>query len=129
MLSDGFTLIESLISMGLLFIVLTAGMSFYFNSNEFLVMAMHKKIATELVNSELEELRGTAYSQIITKTELPVTVGGFDFTPTITAVLVDGDDPPDGINDYKEVTVKVAWTEAGGFSPSKDITMVTYIAP
>ena len=125
---SGLTLVEVLISILILSILLAGGLSFYFNSSEFMGLAMHKKMALELANEKMEECK-----RVITLTALDamdnnpnpgpetINVGGLSATRT-----VDVSDPGNGEVGYRLVNVNVIWTEAGK-SSSKNVQMVTYI--
>src|SRR5262245_50589486 len=112
----GFGLIESLVSLLLLSIVMVAGMAFYTHCDEQLGMAMHKKMATEIANCKMEDLKRNGYGSLPavgTPVVETITVGQLAATRTTT--VTDKDDPAGGTTpDYKEVKVRVNWTEAGG---------------
>ena len=127
----GFGLIETLISLLLLSIVLIAGMSFYFNGDEFMGLAMHKKMAQEIANSKMEDWKRAGYGSLPaagTPVVDNITVGGLSATQTTT--VTDQDNPPGGTNpDYKEVKVRVNWTEAGKLTAPQQIELTTFMAP
>lgn len=131
--SQGLTLVEVLISLLLLSIVLTGGLAFYFNSSEVMGLVTHKKFAAELASSILEGLKKDGYAS------LPAAGPG---TPT---ALTATDDPEGIIRNlsatktvsvtdigfpvqYKEVGVRIRWTEAGETNP-REARHVTYMAP
>jgi prepilin-type N-terminal cleavage/methylation domain-containing protein len=125
----GFTLIENMISMMLLTIVLTAGLSLYHNANQFTKLAVHKKIATELVNSRIETFKKDGYGSLplpSTPEILTLTIGGLSAQQTAT--ITDIDEPVNGTTDYKKIQVEVVWTEAGR-NTARKIESTTYIAP
>src|SRR6185503_3413373 len=93
---SGFTIIESLISLILLAIVITGGMQFYFNAQKIVSLASHKKIAIQIANTRLEEIRRNGYGSLEEPaTGVPqacptaVTVGGLSATCTEATVAVD----------------------------------------
>src|SRR3989338_7323306 len=113
--TKGFTLIESLISILLLVVVLTAGLSFFFNGDEFLTLASHKRMATEIANSTMEDLKAglsvpSASDVVIGSLQANVSDG---LGMTVTTQNVDVDNPIDGTDDCKQHTVVVEWREAG----------------
>jgi prepilin-type N-terminal cleavage/methylation domain-containing protein len=122
----GMTLVENLVSMMLLTIVLTTGMSFFFGANKMTTLVVHKKMATELVNTKMEDLRRVAYSSVITAAAENVSVGAL--TGQRTVVVTDVDDPVGAGTDYKEVRVGVSWVEAEN-NTTRATEAVTYIAP
>ena len=126
--SDGFTIIETLISIVLLAITLTGGISIYFYSDRVVTLMGHKKMAAEIANSRMEELRELDYS-VFSSTYDPtnspfedsVMVGGISATRKITTAHSN----PSG---YMEVKVNVSWTEAGLTQP-RDFEITTFIVP
>ena len=129
--NKGFGLIETLISILLLSIVLTGGMAFYFNGNEFMGLAKHKKMALEIANSKLEDLKNFGYGSLPPAGTLVVTniaVGGLSAVQTTT--VTNQDDPVGGNPvDYKEVRVRVDWTEAGKITAPQQIDLTTFMSP
>lgn len=129
----GFTVIESLISMLLLGVILTGGLSIYFNSKKILTLVQHKKIATEIANSKLEEIRSlspTALSAIYgTATpgteELIETINGpMNVDPASTMnVFVNHFT---GTPDYRSFRVNISWLEANNVDP-REVELFTYI--
>ncbi len=127
--NNGFTLIENVISMMLLTIVLTAGMSLYHNANQFSKLVIHKKMTTELVNSKIETLKKDGYNNLPSPGNpevLNIQIGGLAAAQTTTVINID--EPVDGTTDYKMVNVEVAWTEAGK-NTTRIIESTTFISP
>jgi len=124
---SGFTLIENMISMMLLTIVLTAGLTLFHNANQFTRLVVHKKIATELVNSKIEALKSDGYGSLPSVPEiLTLAIGGLSAQQTTTITNID--EPVDGTTDYKQIKVEVVWNEAGK-NTARKIESTTYIAP
>ena len=130
--NQGFTLIETLISILLLSIILFAGMAFYFNGDEFMTKAMHRKMAQEMANSKMEDLKRAGYANLpasgTSVVDATVKVGGLSATRTTT---VTNKDDPSGGNpiDYKEVKVRVDWNEAGKVTASpQSFSITTFMA-
>lgn len=124
----GFTLVETLISILILAILLAGGMSFYFNSSDFMALAMHKKMALELATEKMEECkRVTTLSALDALDNNPtpgpesISVGGLSATRT-----TDVSDPGNGESGYRLVEVNVVWTEAGK-NTSRNVDLITYI--
>ncbi len=127
--SSGFTLIENMVSMVLLAVMLTGGMGFYHYSNEATKLTVHKKLATEMVSSKMEELKRQGYVSLPPVSTPEVTtllVGGLTAQQTVTVTDIDEDS--NGFTDYKQVDVKLAWTEAGRQSP-REMDLTTYLVP
>lgn len=128
----GFTLIESLISLLLLSIILAGGLSFYFNSDEIMSLAMHKKIAMEMANQSMEKIKKDGYANLLPPTigfvsgpfGSAMTFGDFTAQTQQRVTHVEGISP----NINKMIEVKVSWTEAGK-QTSREILLATYMAP
>jgi prepilin-type N-terminal cleavage/methylation domain-containing protein len=128
---QGFTLVEALTALILLSIFSLSGIAIYANSNEIQTMAMHKKIATEMASSKIEEYRKYGYSSLPTSgtpVVQNINVGGL--SAIMTTNVADVDDPVGGAQavDYKQVQVNITWTETGK-STAKDVELTTYIVP
>lgn len=114
--SSGFTLVEVLISILMLAIVLTGGMALYHNASEIMAHMVHKKVAMELADLEMEGIKELTYNSIIPLDETTITGAPLaNAKKTITVTEVDAK--------YKEVGVKVAWKDN-----SKSVELLTYIA-
>ena len=147
-----FTLIECLISILILAILLAGGMSFYFNSNSFMSLAMHKKIALELATEKMEDCKrvdcltsATCANSLESKDNWPgpgesISVGGLNATRWVD--VCDPADPNAKLfsnpsfpcfnnaeTGYKVAGIIVRWTEAGKDPNTsfKDVDLVTYI--
>ena len=135
--SQGLTLMETLVSILILFISMTAGMSFYFNARSILTKAMHKKMALEMASQKMEELRNQGYSLLPAATAafqdaVPNTVTFQNSSSNFTAGMkyrITGS----GATDNKMVEIQVNWSEAGAgpgtSSVPMDITLATQMAP
>ena len=134
----GLTLIECIISIVLLAVVLTGGLSLYFNASKIMALVTHRKLATEVASWTMENLKKSSYASLassgptaIPRCPTPINpdnecdniLGDLSGFKTLTVTTI-GTSP----NDYKQVAVKVEWTEAGR-TTSKDteINLVTYI--
>jgi type II secretory pathway pseudopilin PulG len=125
------TYIEALISLLLLSVILSAGIRVYFNADEIMVVSTHKKIALEIADAALEEIKRNGYSSLPPGgTILPVqqiTVGGIQAEKRLLVFDRD-EDPADGTVDYKEVRVEIQWQEAGSDVQRQD-RITTLIGP
>jgi len=129
----GFTLAEVLISILILAIMLTGGLSFYFNSDAVIGQVSHKKLATEIANSILENLKKAGYDSLpapgagtpvaLTSTDDPVGILK-DLSATKIVTVTDLGNPVA----YKQVEVSVTWTEADE-SKAHEIKFSTIMAP
>lgn len=55
--TEGFTIVETLIAMVIFTIVLTGGIALYYNTSKVSMLAVHKKMATEIINAKMEEIK------------------------------------------------------------------------
>ena len=141
--SDGFTLIECLISIILLVIVLAGGMKFYFNASDIMTMAMHKKIAMEMATQAMEQMKDSGYTCLsyptpggcpttaplgTWETATPVTFnnGNFSFTAQKQRRITNVEGASPNIN--KKVEVQFSWSESGKSTPNV-INLATNMAP
>jgi len=132
--SRGFTLIESLISILLLSICLAGGIKLYFYADQLSALSIHKRVANEMINSRIEDLRNSSYNSITTTgTAVSITtinVGGLSANEFVTVRLVDQTGQPITPYAFKEVTVRVNWSESEDPNLNqRDYEVVTYIAP
>ena len=116
--NKGFTIIESLISILLLAIVLAGGVSFYHNSDALMSMAMHKKMATEMANSQMEYLKIVPYDNLTNSTTI-INVGSLSGGQTVVVTPIDAN--------YKSANVLVNWVETDK-NTTQVMNLVTYIA-
>ena len=137
----GFTIIECLISILLLAITLAGGMAFYFYSTGYLAAATHRRIAAELANARLEEIKNAGYANLPEPAPAapglwddpdvpgvppePVTISGLTGQQE---VYVRDIDINGGGTDYKQVEVKIIWNEPSR-AGSQEVTLDTFIAP
>jgi len=122
----GFTMIENLISVLLLGVTLCAGMMLYYNGDEIVALATHKKFVTETINSKMEDIRASGYDSIEDPGYVDVdyfTIGGLQVQQIMTV-----SNPPDGATDYKQIDIQASWTEAGS-SSTRTITLTSLVAP
>jgi len=127
--SDGSTLIEILVSMIIMTITVLGGMALYFNASELQKMAMHKKMATELANSQMEKLRTMSCAAIsaLDHNWTDLQIGG------LLLAGADGKgikvEPPVDQGNYCEVEIKIKWNEVGQINRDFDINLATFVAP
>ena len=132
----GFTIIEALIAIVLFAITLSGGMAIYFNANRIVTLSTHKRLAVEIANRTMEEFRADGYAAFDTAYPASVTdqmypdpvnplkIGYIPVTRTVTVV-----NQPDELNpEYKEVGVKISWTEADQVGP-RDIVITSIMVP
>ena len=124
----GFTIIECLISVILLAITMVGSMAFYFYSTGHLAGATHKRIAEELANAKMEEIKNSDYSLINSWAGAGenVTIGGLSWQQEIYVVDVFG--PPNVGIAYKKVQIRTYRNETSKFGTQQDVTIATYIA-
>ena len=119
--NSGFTIIETLISIILLVIIMTGGTAMTFNTDRLLGWVKHKRLATELVNSKLEEIKALGFSgtqaaygacTVLAPCKIPVTLGGLENDPLAPSrvynIVVED---IAGETDILRVNVGVKWLE------------------
>jgi len=131
---NGSTLIEILVSMIIMAITLLGGIALYFNASEIQKMAVHKKMATELANSRMEELRSMSCAAItaLNHNWADLQVGGLLLAGADSKgikVLLPINRSPAGKSNYCEVEVQIKWNEAGQIKRDFDINLASYVAP
>ena len=123
----GISLVEVLISVLLLTIILAAGQNFYFNASAIMAQAMHKKIAMEMANQQMETNRVNGYASLPNPAtgnwENPVAVSFADFTANARRRVTDLGTPP-----QKKVEIEVKWLESGK-QDQRVINLATYVSP
>jgi len=120
--NQGSTLIETLISMVIVGITTLGGMALYFNAAELKFMAVHKKMAIELVNSKLEEYRALNCSELTTNITTVVELNESDDHIELIAVL---EEVVDTTNCTVEVSVN--WNEVGQNQRNLKVKFITYV--
>jgi len=105
------------------------------HADQITALSIHKRVANELINSSLEDLRNTDYDSITTSTTgtfitSVYSVGGLSCTQSISVALVDdnGDPATPPFDTMKRVTINVNWGEAQENGVTRDYNFVTYIA-
>jgi prepilin-type N-terminal cleavage/methylation domain-containing protein len=131
---QGFTMIETLISILILLVMMTAGTAFYYNSSRIMAMTMRKKKALEMATQAIENAKDTGYSGLTALgiwQDIPLS--GWDTTdifPQSPAPQrqrrVTNDTVAGAV--FKKVEVSVVWQEPGS-SSSGSIFLATYLAP
>lgn len=113
----GFTLIEILISLLLLAITLVAGIQLFINADKIMTLATHKKIATEVANNKMEEIKTWEYDNVTSLSlqgaDGQSVMGGLTLNKNYEVIERDilNGVVGDGINDYKQVTLNLTWDE------------------
>ena len=134
--NKGLTLIEILISILILAIMMAGGMSFYFNADNMMALAIHKKVALEVAANTLETIKGNGgYSDPTlpltgTCNALTVVTIGLDYQPSVCVNDIDEPIPAgNGSVDFKQVKAIVTWNQSGAYSPSGSVDLTTSMAP
>ncbi len=127
---QGSTLIEVLVSMVIIAVAALGGIALYHNSAELKTIALHKKMASESANSQMEEFRAMAYSDSalnVGVTTSDITVGG------LSADVIDGlgmtvtvTDPGLG---YKKIQVDIDWEEVSQIERNFNVSLITLKRP
>lgn len=137
----GFTLIETLVGVGVFTILLLAVSSIVFQILENIGSSRVRQTATLLAQEKMEVIRNLPYDDIGTIGGIPqgpilgiesVSRMGQTFTVETSIIYIDdpfdGQAPADGIpTDYKRVRVQVSWS---GIYPSRQpVSIVTNLSP
>ena len=118
---QGYLLLEAIICFALISYVLAGGVRFTQFSNEFYVYANHKKLATQIADETLEDLKRNGYHSLPTSTQTStVDLAGISGTQTVAV---------SDVGDYKHVNVNVAWIEAVASNKSESVSMITVMEP
>ena len=131
-----FTLIESLVSVIILSICMAGGIHLYNYADNMTSLAIHKKVANEVINSSMEDLKSSDYFTITgtnnnTFVTTIINVGGLSATESINVVPVDDAGMPvaPGSESFKEITISFVWSEADDVTDDqRSHQIVTYIA-
>ncbi len=127
---NAFTLLEVLISILLLAIILTAGLSIYTNASAIMTKAMHKKIAMEMANEQMELIKNDGYLNLPNPApgtwENPSSITFGDFTAAWRRRITDVEGTSPNIK--KQIELEVSWTEADAQNPTT-IGLATYMVP
>ncbi len=125
--SAGFTLIEVLVSILLLGVIMTGGMALYHNANEIMAYMVHKKVAMELADHALEEIKEKGYGSIAVTDPLNPTETALSSSvlANLSGKEIISVSAPDA--KHKQVDVEIQWKEANSTYP-KSVKLVTYIA-
>jgi prepilin-type N-terminal cleavage/methylation domain-containing protein len=104
-----FTLAEVLVAISIFGITALGVQGLYLGLVRTTNMNAHYAAATELAQAELEELRGTRYVEVDSRSSA-ATVGGIVYT--IASVVSEGVPAAE----MKHIQTTVSWTDAGGVS-------------
>ena len=115
---QGTTLIEVLISILLIAITAMGGIALYFNASEIQGIVLHKKIAIEMANSQMEECRRSGCAP----GSSDITISGLNITNGMTI-----QDSASTWAGYDQKTVSVGWEEAGPTSRNFNVTFTTLV--
>lgn len=138
LIDEGLSLVEIMVSVTILFIVVTAMLPMLLQTTNMAAQAKAQTAITNAVSSYIEEIRALPYEQVaVVGSGVPsasvdatrqVSIGAYTVNMTAEINPVDGGldgDSTDGDEDYKELVI-VAVATAGG-KPALSSTMTTYI--
>ena len=121
--TTGFTLIEAAIAILLLVIILTGGMAYFFYANSALQVANHRRIAAEMAQSTMEQIKSANYTTLAAWSGVSnVAIGNLSGVKNIS---VSGD-IADGQCFYKQITVNITWSQPDKSVPG-EVVLDTYI--
>ncbi len=118
---SGFTLLEILVSLLLLAVTLVGGMALYHNAQKIMALMVHKKVAMELADRQMETVRTTSFGLLAAgeSTESNLRVTGLPANRRTTVTETS--------SKLKEIRVEVNWNEAGQTTPHS-VMLVSYVA-
>jgi len=126
-----FGIIEALMAMAIMTLVLVALLGLLTVSVKAVAATKLSTIATQVANEYIEDIRALPYESVVAgTTEETRTVLGIEFGITTEIIWVDdaadgiGEADPDGPQDYKQVTITVAWLERGA---TKKVSATTFV--
>jgi type II secretory pathway pseudopilin PulG len=144
----GATIVESMLAIALLLIVVIGGAAFIYHNAGAIAIEKNKRIALEVANRRLEEMRASNYEDIIpmpaddwnvhniklvsgswvldSADDENVVINGINFPITTIVQYVDGnaDTPPDS-HDYILANVRVGYR----LNPDERVELVTIFGP
>jgi len=121
----GFSLIEAMIAIILLTLILVGGMAYFFYANDSLKVANYRRIAAEIAQSSMEQIKSANYTTLQSSFDSNVTIGTLTGNRTISVSnqIQDADGSV-----YKQVTVNLTWDQPNKSVPGQ-VVLDTYIAP
>lgn len=117
----GSTLIEVLTSMIVVAITALGGMALYFNSAQIQKIALHKKIAIENANSQMEKYR-TNPGLITPGTPMP-------FTTDIGTGVASASVISESSQTYYQLHIDVDWNELGNVNRNFNVGLFSFVKP
>jgi len=131
---SGFTLIESVIALLLIAMMLSGGLALYLYSQGHLNAAIHRKMATNIANSRMEEIKNGGYGNLPDPAPVspgiwtgPSSVAIAGLTGTETDYVFEFDADGDGLNDSKHIRVDISWHQPDK-TAAQHVTLDTIIA-
>jgi prepilin-type N-terminal cleavage/methylation domain-containing protein len=123
----GLTLIECLIALLLLAITVVGGMSFYFHSNQYLRGSIYRRLAAEIANAQMEQIKRNGFAGLPAAdglwTSQTIDIGGLTGGGTQNVYVYDVDSGA-----YKHVLIETDWQEPGQTTQER-VRLDTHIAP
>jgi len=116
--NQGTTLVEVLVSLVMVAITTLGGIALYFSSTELQAIALHKKMAIELANSQMEECRRPGCDA----GSSDIAIGGLDITNGMTI-----EDRSSAWTGYDTKVVKVGWNESDPASRDFNVSFTTLV--
>ena len=120
------TLVETVVALVVFAVGALAAFSYYSHSRIILNMEARRRIATEIAQSRIEEMRTVAFDDLLSYQEVEQAVELAGVAGSRGTVIEDIDEDDDGVVDYSEVTVGVTWQENGA---AREVMLVTYRSP
>jgi prepilin-type N-terminal cleavage/methylation domain-containing protein len=136
---DGFTLLETIISLAIVGIVAASGTLFQTSSLQLARIAANRQVAVQMVTRALDVARAAGGAALLASPPAPATVrlNGVPFTEQWTVALcrqvVAGDDcataaAASGVAELAKVVVSVQWPEEGGVRTQRTAALLSAAA-
>lgn len=141
-LKQGYTLVEAVVSVVMISVATLGTISYYNSAHKIDYLSMHKRVAAEIANSKMEVIKNNKYAALPNpaanlvwenanvNTGTPPAYFSYFGTKPVTRMVTVNDiiDGSTGTTAYKEVKVKVTWTETNE-ATAKNVELSTYISP
>ncbi len=125
--SDGFTLVEVMVTIILIAILFLGATQYIVHSRAGMSRAAREYLAWQAISNRFETIIASGYSALLDSSLLeiavPLTIGGFQGYRSTRIVAID--DSLDGVDssdtdlpDYMEVTVSLAWLDSTNIADS-----------
>lgn len=121
----GLSLVESIISIVVFLIGISGGFAYYFFSQTSLALELNRRTAAEICYARMDFLKTVPYNSLDQYAEENTPVSINNINGYRKTIIENIDENNDEKNDYKEITVRVEWTENG---KNQNVEIITFIS-